>query len=546
MKRAPRNEHANRAVEFIQNLKLTGDFYGQPVRLRRWQEDIIRRLFGTLRKDGLRQYNRAFLFLPRGASKTTIASWIVLYSLIGLGVPSQQILSAATSKEQAGTLYDLCKQAVEQDETLRSLVEVVGYKKRLVRPDKSSFYWAMSSDTASALSFNPSLLILDELEAWAGKDVELHDHLTSSMGKRAQCLTIYIATGHTERHPLMVQELEYAKRVEADPSIDPAYLPCLHYARDDEPWDDEKTWRKANPAAGDFFDINILRQECKAAQLIPSKRAVFEAFRLNRFTQSLRTWIPDDTWVRNDGPPSEPGEDITYTAGLDLAAVKDSNALVLYGARPDGKYDIIPFFWVAESQIEKRYSADMDFATWCRSGIITATEGETADQQRIYDDILAICQQYQVKLIACDPYGARQWLAPALESAGIPIKYIPQTVTYLSEPLKTLERQALNSQLCHGGHPVLRWQLSCAWVRPDGNANYFLNKSKSSGQVDGVAALTNAIAAWQYESMEGTAPAEPEIWYPSMPTTTAEPKPVEAMPVLSTNYITTLRARAWS
>jgi phage terminase large subunit-like protein len=522
---------------------LTGDYYGTPVKLRKWQSDIIRRLFGTLKKDGTRQYNRAFLFLPRGASKTTIASWIVLYSLLGLGTPSQQILSAATSKEQAGTLFDLCKQAIQQDERLSSMVEVVSSRKRLVRPDKSSFYWAMSSDTASALSYNPNILIIDELEAWCGKDVELHDHLVTSMGKRAQCLTIYIATGHTEKHPLMVQELEFAKRVEADPTIDPAYLPCLYYAKEDEAWDDERTWKRANPAVGDFFNLDIMRQECKAAQLIPAKRAVFEAFRLNRFTQSLKTWIPDDAWTRNNTPPTEPGADITYTAGLDLASVKDSNALVLYGQRPDGKSDIIPFFWVASSQIEKRYSADMDFRAWCETGIIRATEGETADQEQIYNDILEIVQQYNVKLIACDPYGARQWLAPALDAAGIPIKYIPQTVSYLSEPLKTLERLALNGQLAHGGHPVLRWQMSCAWVRPDANNNYFLNKSKSSGQVDGVAALANAIAAYQYEEMEGTGQGDPEIWFPgstpATPATTTITPPTQA--VLNPNYIAQLR-----
>jgi phage terminase large subunit-like protein len=544
MKRPPHNQAADRAVRFVECLKLTGDYYGTPVKLRRWQADIIRRLFGTLRKDGTRQYNRAFFFLPRGASKTTIASWIVLYSLLGLGTPSQQILSAATSREQAGTLFDLARQAIEQDERLRGMVEVVTSRRRLVRPDKSSFYWAMSSDTASALSFNPNILILDELEAWAGKDVELYNHLTSSMGKRAQCLTIMIATGHTERHPLMQQELEYAKRVESNPSLDPAYLPCLYYARDDEAWDDEATWKRANPAVGDFFSLDIMRQECKAAQLVPAKRAVFEAFRLNRFTQSIRTWIPDDAWMKNDTPPTQPGGDMTYTAGLDLASVKDSNALTLYGQRPDGRYDIIPFFWVASSQIDKRYSADMDFRSWCDRGIIRATEGETADQQQIYADILEICGQYNVKLIACDPYGARQWLAPALDAAGVPIKYIPQTTTYLSEPLKTLERLALNGQLCHGGHPVLRWQMSCAWVRPDANDNYFLNKSKSSGQVDGVAALSNAIAAYTYEGLEGET-GDPEIWFPgSTPATTTTATTTQ--PVLNPGYINQLRARTWT
>ena len=378
-------------------------------------------------------------------------------------------------------------------------------RKYTILPHKHSVYWAISSDAAGGLSHNPNILIVDELEAWAGRDVDLYNALTTSMGKRQQTLTILIATGSTERHPLLQQELDYARKVEADPKLDPSYLPILYYAKDDEAWDSEKTWKRVHPAVGDFFSLDFLRRECEAAKAVPAKQPVFEAYYLNRFTQSLRTWIPDDKWMACATEPLLPSEDMIYTAGLDLASVKDSNAVTLYGKRPDGNSDIIPFYWVAEKQVEQHTSADHDYREWCRQGLIRPTDGETANQQQIFADIQEICEMYAVRLIACDPYAQgngllRHWMRRASQS-----KYIPQTVQYLSEPLKTLERLALNANLCHGGHPVLRRQMSCAWVRPDGNNNYFLNKSKSTGQVDGVAALVNAIAAWQYEGLDDEA-----------------------------------------
>lgn len=65
----PRNEQADRAVRFISNLTLSGDFRGQPFVLRDWQESIIRRLFGTLKEDGSRQYTECGIWLPRKNAK---------------------------------------------------------------------------------------------------------------------------------------------------------------------------------------------------------------------------------------------------------------------------------------------------------------------------------------------------------------------------------------------------------------------------------------------------------------------------------------------
>ncbi len=309
-----------------------------------------------------------------------------------------------------------------------------------------------------------------------------------------------IATGDTRRNPLIAEELEYAKRVQQGIIKDDSYLPILYQATDDEQerWDDEAVWKRVHPAYGKFFDASFLKREAEQAKLIPSRKAVFLAYYLNCFTQQQTTWIADSVWVKGSDPPQHNASTV-YTAGLDLASVRDTNALVLYGKRADGRYDVIPFYWVAESQATQRTSADQNFGLWIKQGFIKTTTGESANQQEIYTDILEIFGRYQVKSLATDPFGARQWLAPSLADAGINVMYVPQSVRYLSTALKEIERQALNGELCHGNHPVLRYQLSCAWMKPDGNDNYFLNKSKSSDTVDGVAALADAVCVWQSE-----------------------------------------------
>ena len=61
-------ERADHAVNFIQSLKHTkGVWAGQPFLLFDWQEKIIRDLFGTIKANGYRQFNTAFVEICKKA-----------------------------------------------------------------------------------------------------------------------------------------------------------------------------------------------------------------------------------------------------------------------------------------------------------------------------------------------------------------------------------------------------------------------------------------------------------------------------------------------
>ncbi|MGF7184722.1 phage terminase large subunit-like protein [Desulfitispora alkaliphila] len=62
--------HANHAINFIEQLKLTkGKWAGQPFKLLPWEKDLVRRLFGTLREDGTRQYRTAYVEIGKKNGK---------------------------------------------------------------------------------------------------------------------------------------------------------------------------------------------------------------------------------------------------------------------------------------------------------------------------------------------------------------------------------------------------------------------------------------------------------------------------------------------
>lgn len=63
-------EHADYAVNFIECLSHTkGTWAGKKFELLPWQEEIIRDLFGILKPDGYRQFNTAYIEIPKKMGK---------------------------------------------------------------------------------------------------------------------------------------------------------------------------------------------------------------------------------------------------------------------------------------------------------------------------------------------------------------------------------------------------------------------------------------------------------------------------------------------
>ena len=93
-------ERADHAVNFIQSLKHTkGVWAGQPFLLFDWQEKIIRDLFGTIKANGYRQFNTAFVEICKKAGKSELAAAVALYMLAGDGEEGAEIYGCANDRQ---------------------------------------------------------------------------------------------------------------------------------------------------------------------------------------------------------------------------------------------------------------------------------------------------------------------------------------------------------------------------------------------------------------------------------------------------------------
>jgi phage terminase large subunit-like protein len=286
---------AARAIRLINNLTHTaGPFGRQPFRLRPWQiRHILRPLF-TTRPDGLRRYRTCLLMLPRKNGKTELAAALAIYFLLFDGEIGGEIYCAAGDLEQASKVFNAMVAMIEQDAELLAQVEIIRSQQRIVHRASGSFCRAISGEADNKHSFNASVIIYDELHVAPNR--QLWDVLATSQGARAQPLLLAISTAGFDRHSILWELYEHAKQVLETPSLDPTFLPILFEAPIDADWTDERVWKRANPALGDFRSLEEMRTMAARAQAIPAQEMTFRRLYLNQWTESSERWVSLPTW----------------------------------------------------------------------------------------------------------------------------------------------------------------------------------------------------------------------------------------------------------
>ena len=285
---------AARAVRLINQLTHTkGPSAGSAFNLRPWQTKIVKQLFKT-RKDGLRQYRTLLLMLPRKNGKSELAAALAIYFLLFDGETGAEVYSAAADRDQAALVFNVAAQMIRNDPELSAQCEIIESQKRIVHRKSGSFYRAISAEAYSKHGFNASVVIYDELHAAPNR--ELWDVLATSQGARAQPLMIAITTAGYDRHSILWELYTHGKRVLETPSLDPTFLPILYEAPIDADWRDEKVWKQANPALGDFRSLEEMRTMAARAKEIPAQENTFRRLYLNQWTEQASRWISMPAW----------------------------------------------------------------------------------------------------------------------------------------------------------------------------------------------------------------------------------------------------------
>lgn len=489
-------KYADFAVAFIESLCHTkGTWAGKKFELIDWQEQIIRDLFGTLKPNGYRQFNTAFIEIPKKQGKSELAAAVALLLTCGDGEQRAEVYGCAADRQQASIVFEVAADMVRMCPALSKRVKILASQKRIIYIPTNSFYQVLSAEAYSKHGFNIHGVVFDELHTQPNR--KLFDVMTKGSGDaRMQPLYFLITTAGTDTHSICYETHQKAKDILEGRKIDPTFYPVIYGADENDDWTDPKVWEKANPSLGITVGIDKVQTACESAKQNPSEENSFRQLRLNQWVKQAVRWMPMDKWDKCAFAVNE--DDLrgrVCYGGLDLSSTTDITAFVLVFPPLDeeDKYIILPYFWIPEDTLDLRVKRDhVPYDVWERQEYLQTTEGNVVHYGYIEKFIEQLGKRFNIREIAFDRWGAVQ-MVQNLEGMGFTVVPFGQGFKDMSPPTKELMKLTLEQRIAHGGHPVLRWNMDNIFVRTDPAGNIKADKEKSTEKIDGAIATIMAL-----------------------------------------------------
>ncbi|MGX7092397.1 terminase large subunit [Hutsoniella sourekii] len=489
-------QKADFAVNFIECLTHTkGQWAGKPFKLLPWQEEIIRDLFGVMKPNGYRQFNTAYVEIPKKQGKSELAAAIALLLTCGDGEQRAEVYGCAADRQQASIVFEVAADMVRMCPALNKRVKILASQKRIVYYPTNSFYQVLSAEAYSKHGFNISGVIFDELHTQPNR--KLYDVMTKGSGDaRTQPLYFLITTAGNDTNTIGYEIHQKAEDILEGRKSDPTFYPVIYGAKEDEDWTDPEVWKKANPSLGVTVAMEKVQVACDQAKQNPAEENAFRQLRLNQWVKQAVRWMPMDKWDECAYPVNTDHlKGRVCYGGLDLSSTTDITAFVLVfpPEDEDDKYAILPYFWIPEENVALRTNRDhVHYESWVKQGYLLTTEGNVVHYGYIEEFIDALGKQYQIHEIAFDRWGAIQ-MTQNLEGMGYTVVPFGQGFKDMSPPTKELMKLTLEAKIAHGGHPVLRWMADNIYIRKDPAGNIKPDKEKSSEKIDGIVATIMAL-----------------------------------------------------
>lgn len=477
-----------KVIAFIQSYCLVpeGEKVGRPVRLAQFQIDFILAVY-----DNPAITDTAILSIARKNAKTGTIAFLLLAHLVGPEAKqNSRIISGAMSREQAAEVYNLASKCVMLSERLSEIIRIVPSSKKLIGLPMNVEYQAISAEGKTAHGKSPILAILDEVGQVRGPQSDFVDAITTAQGAYDNPLLIYISTQAATDNDLFSILIDDAKTNKHPKTI------CHVYAADkDADVLDRDAWRAANPALGLFRSEADMQKQAEKAARMPSFESTFRNLNLNQRVSTVSPFISKSIWDKN-GEIQESLEGKLVYCGLDLSQKTDLTSFEVAGFEPNtGEWDVFSYFWTPENGLIDRAKRDRQpYDVWVKQGYLRTTPGATVDYDFVAREMLDILEGLDVQMIAFDRWRIDQ-LKKSVSDLGVelPLAEFGQGFKDMSPAIEEVENVMLNGKMRHGMHPVLTMcAANCVTIK-DPSGNRKLDKSKSTGRIDGMVALTMAI-----------------------------------------------------
>ena len=318
---------------------------------------------------------------------------------------------------------------------------------------------------------------------------------------------ILISTAYESLNNPMTQEMEFAKKV-LDGSINDDTLFALLYMPDDsKDWLSDKSLFEANPLAVDIDEnFEYLKKQRQTAIELPEAQKNFKTKHMNIFVDGDETEVYVSTEALKKCKLDSydwRGRDVYV--GMDLALTGDNCAvsMVTYDEYLDKFVASSWAFFPQDRMSSKTKLEKIDYKRMSEKGWCFPCGDTIVSHQFIEDFVANLESKYGVKIIdiGYDRYNCVS-SANKLYSIGYNVTEIRQHSSVLHPATKFLKECILTTKFGYVENSLLEINFANAREVRDTNLNGYINKKKSNGKIDMVAATINAMVFWQKEMAE--------------------------------------------
>lgn len=488
---------ASRIIRFAEVIKhTTGPLAGQPLTLRPWQVFRHGSVFGWKREEtGLRRFRATYHQVAKKNGKTTDTGVPMIYTQLFDGEAAPQGYCAATTRDQAGLLFNEIKRMIRASPALSALMKP--WRTQIETPDTNGFIKSLSRDGGSADGINPHFAARDEVHRWT--DRELAEVVTQSMIARAQPIDWAITTAGADIQSICGELRTYTEQVMRGSVMDDSFFGYVAEPPMDCDVADPKFWKMGNPNLGVAFSEERFAEMLREAQAIQGKMPNFRRLHMNLWTEGEQTWIARDVWDR--GEARKPFDDrMLYGkrawVGLDLSRTTDLTALVV-AVPHEGCIYLLCYSFIPAGEkgfVSRAQKENREYIHWRDQGWLEVHNGPGGSMQidKIVERLEAIRRHFDLQEVAFDRWGMKD-MRRELEQRRFPLVDHGQGSASMSSPMKILESLVMQNRIRHGGDPVLAWAISNVFVDMDKAENISPHKKKSKGRIDPAVAAIMAI-----------------------------------------------------
>lgn len=466
-----------------------------------FQAFFIANIFGWRYKTDSRKfrYREVDLFIPRKNSKTFLAALIIIILMLTEDEYSE-FYSICLDRDLAGEV----KKAISQILNASPLVsEYFNIPKtlsgRMECTLTHSFYQPRTAEANRNNSIRPSAFIADEYGAM--KDNANVEAMRSGQLSVRNPLMFKLTTAYAEDKSIMLDELEYLKKIYKGLESDDRLFALVYYATEEHLWDDVGL-QMANPLRikENYEEIrrarkNAVAKPCERTEFLTKNMNYFmpsnsgeefitiDKLRLCKNTRGIFDWRGKNVYV-----------------GLDLAMTNDNTAVSMVTIEDDMIFAKSWAFIPAGRIEEKNRRERTDYRRFIEEGSCFACGDEIISYEFVENFVMNIEKKYGVHIIqiAYDRFNCIS-TANKLESKGYETVEVKQHSTILHMPTKWLQEHILQRKFSYDGDKLYEINFQNARCVEDTNLNKYINKKKSNGKVDMVMSTIDALYLLQQE-----------------------------------------------